>query len=101
AGPSTWKEPVGCARCGQSGYLGRLGLYEIAAASPALEQDIRHRASEEQLTRTARAEGFASLVEDGYAKARAGLTTLAELRRVAGGVAGGSGAPAAAPMPAQ
>ena len=97
-GAGAWKEPVGCAKCGQSGYLGRLGLYEIAASSPALEHDIRHRASEEALTRTARAEGFASLVEDGYAKARAGLTTLAELRRVAGGA---EAAPTAAPLAAQ
>ncbi|HEX3405827.1 MAG TPA: GspE/PulE family protein, partial [Caulobacteraceae bacterium] len=96
AGAGGWREPVGCARCGQSGYLGRLGLYEIAAASPALEHDIRHRASEEALTRTARADGFASLVEDGYGKARAGLTTLAELRRVAGVAA----APPAAPLAA-
>ncbi|HEY1751552.1 MAG TPA: GspE/PulE family protein [Caulobacteraceae bacterium] len=84
-GPAAWKEPVGCARCGQSGYLGRLGLYEIAASGPDLEHDIRHRASEEALVRTALRGGFASLADDGYAKARAGLTTLAEVRRVAGG----------------
>jgi general secretion pathway protein E len=98
AAAATWREPVGCPRCGQSGYLGRLGLFEIAPSSPALEHDIRHRASEEALTRTARAEGFASLAEDGYGKARAGLTTLAELRRVAGG---GAGDPLAAPMAAR
>jgi general secretion pathway protein E len=97
-GAAEWKEPAGCPKCGQSGYLGRLGLYEIAPASPALEHDIRHRASEEALVRTARAEGFVSLAEDGYAKARAGLTTLAELRRVAGGAAD---APAAAPAAAE
>jgi general secretion pathway protein E len=97
AEPAAWREPAGCAKCGQSGYLGRLGLYEIAPSSPALEQEIRHRASEEALTRAARAEGFASLAEDGYAKARAGLTTLAELRRVAGG----GEAPSAAPLAAQ
>ena len=98
AGTPVWKEPVGCAKCGQSGYLGRLGLYEIAPSSPALEHEIRHRASEEALLRTARAEGFASLAEDGYVKARAGLTTLAELRRVAGGA---GDPPLATPLAAQ
>jgi general secretion pathway protein E len=98
AGTPAWKEPVGCAKCGPTGYLGRLGLYEIAPSSPALEHDIRHRASEEALSRTARAQGFASLAEDGYGKARAGLTTLAELRRVAGGA---GDPPLATPMAAQ
>jgi general secretion pathway protein E len=98
AGTPAWKEPVGCAKCRQSGYFGRLGLYEIAPSSPALEHEIRHRASEEALVRTARAEGFASLAEDGYAKARAGLTTLAELRRVAGGA---GEPPLATPLAAQ
>jgi len=79
-----WREPVGCERCAQTGYLGRLGLYEIAVATPALERDVRHRADEEGLIRTARGDGFRSLAEDGYAKARSGLTSLAEVRLVAG-----------------
>ena len=79
-----WREPVGCLHCAQTGYLGRLGLYEIAVATPALERDVRHRVDEEGLIRTARADGFRSLAEDGYAKARAGLTSLAEVRLVAG-----------------
>jgi general secretion pathway protein E len=83
-GAAAWKEPAGCARCGHSGFLGRLGLYEIVASSPNLEHDVRNRASEEQLSRTARAEGYVSLPESGWAKARAGLTTMAEVRRVAG-----------------
>ena len=86
-GAASWREPVGCERCGGTGYLGRLGLYEIAVATPALEHDIRHRAAEEQLTRTARAAGFVSLAEDGWMKAGAGLTCLAEVRRAVGGEA--------------
>ena len=83
-GPAAWREPIGCVQCVQTGYLGRLGLYEIALTTPELEHDVRHRASEEQLTRTARAGGFQSLFDDGYAKARAGLTSLAEVRRAVG-----------------
>jgi general secretion pathway protein E len=94
AGPAAWKQPGGCPKCGQSGFLGRLGLYEIVASTPNLEHDVRHRASEEQLTRTARADGYVSLPEDGWSKARAGLTTMAEVKRVAGEGAGGLLAPA-------
>jgi general secretion pathway protein E len=90
AGAPGWCEPAGCGACGGTGYLGRLGLYEIAVATPALEHEVRHRAAEEALVRAARADGFASLAEDGWLKARAGLTTLAEVRRVAGeSVSGG------------
>jgi len=87
AAPAAWREPMGCPQCAQAGYLGRLGLYEIALATPELEHDVRHRASEEALTRTARAGGFESLSDDGWAKARAGLTSLAEVRRAVGGEA--------------
>ncbi|HXQ16441.1 MAG TPA: GspE/PulE family protein [Caulobacteraceae bacterium] len=82
-GAAAWREPVGCEQCAQTGYLGRLGLYEIALTTPELEHDIREGASEAALTRTARAGGFESLADDGYAKARAGLTSLAEVRRAA------------------
>jgi general secretion pathway protein E len=80
-GAAAWREPVGCERCAQSGYLGRLGLYEIALATPELAHDVGEGASEAALTRTARAGGFESLSDDGYVKARAGLTSLAEVQR--------------------
>ena len=82
---AAWREPIGCQHCAQTGYLGRLGLYEIVPITPELEHDLREREPEESLTRTARAGGFQSLVDDGYAKARAGLTTLAEVRRAVSG----------------
>ena len=82
-GAATWREPVGCEQCAQAGYLGRLGLYEIALTTPEVEHDVREGASEAALTRTARVGGFESLADDGYAKARAGLTSLAEVRRAA------------------
>jgi general secretion pathway protein E len=83
-GHAAWREPIGCQQCAQTGYLGRLGLYEIAAVTPALEHGLREREPEDALTRTARAGGFRSLHDDGYAKARAGLTSLAEVSRALG-----------------
>ena len=84
-GAAAWREPIGCPQCAQSGYLGRLGLYEIAEITPDLGRELEEGASEEAITRAARAAGFQSLFDDGYAKARAGLTSLAEVRRAVGG----------------
>lgn len=83
-GKADWREPVGCDACARTGYLGRIGLFEMAPASKELERAIRAGADEDALTATARRSGFTSLFEDGYAKARAGQTTLAEVHRVAG-----------------
>jgi general secretion pathway protein E len=83
-GPAAWREPVGCESCVRTGFLGRIGLFEMAAATKDLERDVRAGADEDALTATARSHGFVSLFEDGYVKARAGLTTLAEVHRVAG-----------------
>ncbi|HEY5412323.1 MAG TPA: GspE/PulE family protein [Caulobacteraceae bacterium] len=83
-GKTAWKTPGGCERCDGLGYRGRLGVYEIVRSTSEIQHEIRRRASEEQLTRAARQDGFLTLFEDGYRKARAGLTTLAEVRRVTG-----------------
>lgn len=86
-GEAEWKEPVGCPRCARTGYLGRVGIYEIAAISPTFETGVRQRHSEESLVETARETGFRTMFEDGYLKARRGETTLSEVYRVAGGQA--------------
>lgn len=80
---ASWREPRGCPKCGQTGFRGRVGLYEIAPASPRMTSGLRTRADEEALTSIAREEGFLSFAEDGYIKARRGETTLAEVYRVA------------------
>ena len=83
---ASWREPVGCPKCGQSGFRGRVGLYEIAPASPDIIAGLRSSADEDQLTAIARAEGFLSFADDGYLKARKGETTLGEIHRIAGDV---------------
>ncbi len=99
-GKANWREPAGCPKCANTGYLGRLGLYEIVTVTPKIEHEIRRRASEEQLVRTARAEGVMSLFGDGYLKARAGMTSLAEVSRAVG-ESEADPAPSAAPQAAQ
>ncbi|MGX1588781.1 GspE/PulE family protein [Brevundimonas diminuta] len=79
-----WMEPVGCAKCGHSGFRGRLGVYELAPMSSALIAGMRASADEDQLTAAARAEGFFSFADDAFLKARRGQTALSEVYRIAG-----------------
>lgn len=82
--PAAWREPVGCGKCGQSGFRGRVGVYELAPMSPAIIAGMRASADEDQLTVAARSEGFLSFVDDGFLKARRGETALSEIHRIAG-----------------
>ncbi len=82
---SAWREPVGCSRCGQSGFRGRVGVYEIAKATPKVIASLRLGADEDVLTEAARSDGFLSFADDGFIKARRGETALNEIYRIAGG----------------
>lgn len=73
----------GCDECRYSGYAGRIGLFEVLRISPALKAVISSRASEAAIRRVAAQEGYRPLTADGIEKALAGLTTLAEIFRVA------------------
>jgi type IV pilus assembly protein PilB len=75
-------EAVGCPRCGDSGYRGRLGLYEVMCVSDAIRTQIVRHATTSEITATALEEGMTTLRDDGLAKVRAGRTSLAEIARV-------------------
>ena len=81
---AAWREPVGCGKCGGSGFRGRVGVYELAPMSPAIIAGMRASADEDQLTAAARSEGFLSFADDGFLKARRGETALSEVYRIAG-----------------
>jgi type IV pilus assembly protein PilB len=74
--------PHGCARCGETGYRGRVGIFQLLEMSEQLERLASERASRDELDRAARAEGMRSLWDDGVAKVAAGLTSVEELARV-------------------
>jgi len=74
---------VGCPRCGGSGFAGRLPIAEFLCMSPEVSDLIMAQASAAAINEAARREGMADIREDGYQKARQGLTTLEEVRRVA------------------
>jgi type IV pilus assembly protein PilB len=77
-------EPVGCGRCGGSGYRGRIGLYEVMKTSERLRSLAIERASADEIGRVAAEEGMRRLRDDGLEKVKLGLTSIAEIARVTG-----------------
>jgi type IV pilus assembly protein PilB len=75
-------EGVGCSRCGNSGYRGRVGLYEVMTVSEEIRAQILGHASVDEITATAVAQGMRRLHDDGMEKVRAGLTSIAEVERM-------------------
>jgi type IV pilus assembly protein PilB len=75
-------EAVGCARCGGSGYRGRIGLYEVMAVDEQVRALILERGSVDEIAAAAERAGMTRLREDGLHKVRAGLTSIAEIERM-------------------
>jgi type IV pilus assembly protein PilB len=75
-------EPVGCSRCNQSGYKGRIGLFSVMQMSDRIKEMAIDHASEAEIAAVAREEGMLTLREDGITKVRSGLTSLEEVLRV-------------------
>ena len=77
-------EAIGCPRCRQTGYRGRVGLFEVMNVTDEIRSLIVSHASSHEISALAVQQGMTTLREDGLAKVRAGETTLAELGRVVG-----------------
>jgi type IV pilus assembly protein PilB len=76
----------GCSRCNNTGYSGRVGIYEILPISEPIRNLIEKGASNHEITEQAKREGFRSLFEDALEKAQAGMITLDEAVRMTMGV---------------
>jgi type II secretory ATPase GspE/PulE/Tfp pilus assembly ATPase PilB-like protein len=72
----------GCQRCNNTGYKGRLGIYEVLTNTNKIADLILETASDEKIEEAAKKEGFESMFVDGLNKAVAGKTTLEEVLRV-------------------
>lgn len=85
----TGNEPVvlyrgkGCDSCGNTGYRGRIGIYELLEVTKDLEPLIVARKNSTEILLAARKNGFMFLFEDGLDKAKSGQTTIEELLRIA------------------
>jgi type II secretory ATPase GspE/PulE/Tfp pilus assembly ATPase PilB-like protein len=72
----------GCPRCNQTGYKGRIGIYQLLAMTEELASLAASKASREEIERAALTTGMRTLWDDGVAKIAAGLTSIEELKRV-------------------
>ncbi len=73
---------TGCRRCGNTGYRGRMGIYELFVINEEFKQLIVDKASANILKKTARRSGMRTLRDDGWTKVRAGMTSIEEVMRV-------------------
>jgi len=72
----------GCPRCDQTGYKGRIGIFQLLSMTEDLASLAAGKASRQEIERSAFASGMSTLWDDGLAKITAGLTSLEELARV-------------------
>ncbi|MEV4418787.1 GspE/PulE family protein [Patulibacter sp. NPDC049589] len=77
-------EAVGCGRCGDTGYRGRVGLYEVMVVDEEMRSMIVERAPIDRITAHAVASGMVRLRQDGLRKVLSGKTSFAEITRVTG-----------------
>ena len=72
----------GCEHCGQSGYAGRTGIFELLLVDDAIRAQIHQRASEADIRTAALANGMTLMRDDGERLVAAGITSAEELLRV-------------------
>jgi type IV pilus assembly protein PilB len=76
---------AGCKVCGNTGYTGRLGIFEVLEMAGNIKELILKRASSDEITKVAKTNGMTTMLEDGVEKIFNGVTTLEEVLRVTGG----------------
>jgi general secretion pathway protein E len=74
--------PCGCERCAGTGYRGRLGVFEILELTNEIRELIGEKTDGLKIDQTAIRSGMTTMLDDGVAKCRAGLTSPAEILRV-------------------
>jgi type IV pilus assembly protein PilB len=86
AAPETWKfyKGKGCPACNNSGYKGRVGIYELLLMSEEIRAAMSESLSEYQVRQLAKQQGMVTMQQDGMLKALDGTTSVDEVLRVAG-----------------
>jgi type IV pilus assembly protein PilB len=77
-------EPAGCGRCANTGFKGRIGLYEVMVLTEEIRKLVLERAPANQIAAAATQAGMRRLREDGLEKVKQGRTSIAEVVRVTG-----------------
>ncbi len=73
----------GCEKCGDSGYLGRVGIFEVLPISEKIGKLILEHPDADSISKESIAEGMITMKQDGYLKVLSGVTTIEEVLRVA------------------
>ncbi len=81
-GVTSLKRPVGCGQCRNTGYSGRVGIYEILRVGDHLHDLIVEQASSREVRKKALLHGMRPLEESGWNLVKSGATSLAEIFRV-------------------
>lgn len=72
----------GCKQCDNTGYKGRVGIYEVLDIDQEIGEMIIKKASAEEINKQAKNKGMISIWQDGFIKAKNGITTIEEILRV-------------------
>ena len=72
----------GCLKCNNSGYYGRLGIYEVLSVDEEMRHAIMQRVNTDEISAIAVKSGMTTMLEDGFKKAIEGKTTIEEVLRV-------------------
>jgi Type II secretory pathway, ATPase PulE/Tfp pilus assembly pathway, ATPase PilB len=73
---------VGCKKCNNIGYKGRMGIHEVMSVTEEIERACVNHASGDEIARIAVAEGMLTVRDDGFSKVLSGLTSIEEVMRV-------------------
>ncbi len=73
---------TGCSACGDTGYKGRLGIFEVLTLTDEIRELILNNGSNSEIYKKARESGMRTLKEDGIEKVKRGYTTIEEVMRV-------------------
>jgi len=76
--------PAGCSACDNSGYKGRVAVYEMLVFNEQIRAAVRNGSHDKEILALARSNGMKLMTEDGLDKVRLGLTTVEEIARVVG-----------------
>ncbi|MGB0757120.1 MAG: GspE/PulE family protein [Patescibacteria group bacterium] len=72
----------GCKKCGETGYKGRIGIYEVLEVTDIITKLIMQKAAVPELRQASLDQGMLRMIEDGFIKAKNGVTTIEEILRV-------------------
>ena len=72
----------GCQQCNNSGYKGRMGIYEVLEVDETMSQLILKKASSAEMQKAAIQNGMMTILQDGFIKAKQGITSIEEVLRV-------------------